>query len=238
MALDLQSIYILASGSSRAMEQLDTVNNNLANVNTDGFKKMVIKEMSQRLDENGGDSNHLFVFPRFSQSLLKMEQGPLRQTENPLDFAIEGDGFFKLKTKGGILYSRQGHFFLDQKGFLVDKNGNYLLDSKDKPIKLDPKKPFSLTQEGHIYQEGKRVASLMIENFASLQPVGDTYYKPEGARKETKFKLHQGFLEGSNVNPVIEMSSMIEAHRRFEIYANMIRSLDQLNEKTNEIGKA
>ncbi len=238
MALDLQSIYILASGGSRAIEQLDTVTNNIANVNTDGFKKMVIKAMSQRLPENGSDSNHLFVFPRFSESLLDKEQGPLRQTQRTLDFAIEGNGYFKLQTKQGVLYTRSGHFFLDSQGYLVDANGNKVLDSTNKAIHLNPKHPFSLAQEGGIYQNGEKVAQLAIEDFEKMKPVGETYCKPSGNAKAVKFKLYQGYLEGSNVNPVKEMASMIEAHRRFDIYTDMIKSIDRINEKTNDIAKA
>ncbi len=239
MALDMQSIYILASGGSRAMEQLDTTTNNLANVNTDGFKKMVIKEMSQRLDENGGDANHLFVFPRFQESLIQNSQGGLKETQNPLDFAIEGEGFFKIETKGGeVLYSRNGHFFLDAEGYLVDKGGNYLLDVEGKRIRLERNTPPALTQDGEIYQNGEPVAKLAVENFSKIEAVGDTYYKALSQPKEASYRLHQGYIERSNVNAVSEMSSLIVAQRRFEMYANLIKSLEQLNQKTNDIGKA
>ncbi len=238
MALDMQSVYILASGGSRAMEQLDTTTNNLANVNTDGFKKMMIKEMSQRLDENGGDANHLFVFPRFQESLIQNSQGALKETQNPLDFAIEGEGFFKIELKGEILYTRNGHFFLDAEGYLVDKSGGFVLDGEDKKIKLDPDKPVNLTKEGVLYQEDQEVAKIAVENFSKTTAVGDTYYKPASKPVAADFRLHQGFKESSNVNAVAEMSSLIVAQRRFEIYSNLIKSLDQLNQKTNDIAKA
>ena len=238
MALDLQSIYILASGGSRAMEQLDTVTNNLANVNTDGFKKLVIKEMSQRLDENGGDANHLFVFPRFQEALVYNKQGNLKATDNPYDLAIEGEGLFKVMTKDGALYTRNGHFFMNSEGKLVDKNGNFLLSTDEKPITLDPKAPFSVSEDGVIFQNGEQVATIAIESYEKIEAVGDTYYKPAGAMQEPDYRIKQGYLEQSNVNAVTEMTAMITAHRRFEIYSNMIRSLDQLNQKTNEIGKA
>ena len=238
MALDMQSIYVLASGASRAMEQLDTVTNNLANVNTTGFKKMVIKEMSQRLDENGGDANHLFVFPRFDQSLIDRTQGPLTHTQNPLDLAIDGDGYFVVRTQNGPLYTRDGHFFLNEQGVLVDNAGNAVMDSQNKRVVLDPKVSFSVSEDGSIFQNGEVVAKLSIKNFDKMEPIGDTYYKPSGKETAADFRIKQGFLERSNINAVTEMSGMIVAHRRFEIYNTLIKSLDQINQKTNEIAKA
>ncbi len=238
MALDMQSIYILASGGSRAMEQLDTVTNNIANVNTDGFKKMLIKEMSQRLDENGGDANHLFVFPRFEATLIDESQGALRQSGNPLDLALEGEGFFVVQNGSEQLLTRNGHFLLNEEGIIVDANGNALLSSEGTPITLDPTKRFDITPAGEIYQDQELVATIDIQDFEEIEPVGSTYYRAKGAPKEPNAKVHQGFLESSNINIVQEMSSLIVAQRRFETYGNLIKSLDQLNQKTNEIGKA
>ena len=238
MALNFQPIYILASGGSRAMEQLDTINNNIANVNTTGFKKLLIKEMSQRIDKNGGDSNHLFVFPRFEDSLVVNEQGALKRSDNPLDFAIKGDGFFAIKTKNKEVLTRNGHFFLNDKGVLVDSVGNEVLDEQNSKITLDYKKDISISKDGVIFQDGERVAKLKIISNDKLKPLGDSYYQPVGNPKETNFELLQGYLENSNVNIVKELSKMITTQRRFDIYANLMKSLDTIEQKTNEIGKA
>ncbi len=238
MAVDMQSIYILASGGSRAMEQLDSATQNIANVNTDGFKKLLIKEMSQRLDENGGDANHLFVFPRFKESLVDVTQGALHATHNPLDFAIEGDGFFVVQKGKERVLTRNGHFHLNQEGILVDSRGNFVLDEQNQPIEIDPKNSINVTKEGVIYQQGEEVAKLQIKNYSKVTPLGSTYYKSDGKETKASFTIHQGFLEGSNVNPMLQMSELIIAQRRFEMYSNIIKNLDQLNQKTNEIGKA
>ncbi len=238
MALNFQPIYILASGGSRAMEQLDTINNNIANVNTTGFKKLLIKEMSQRIDKNGGDSNHLFVFPRFEDSLVVNEQGALKRSDNPLDFAIKGDGFFAIKTKNKEVLTRNGHFFLNDKGVLVDSMGNEVLDEQNSKITLDYKKDISISKDGVIFQDGERVAKLKIISNDKLKPLGDSYYQPVGNPKEANFELLQGYLENSNVNIVKELSKMITTQRRFDIYANLMKSLDTIEQKTNEIGKA
>ncbi|BCD59909.1 MULTISPECIES: flagellar hook-basal body protein [unclassified Nitratiruptor] len=238
MALDLQATYVLASGASRAMEQLDTITNNLANVNTTGFKEMVVKEMSQRLYENGGDANHLFVFPRFKESILNLTQGSLKHTQNRLDFALEGKGFFVVQKGNQKLLTRNGHFFINGEGLLVDQNGHYLLDTEDKPIRLEGKSEINVTEDGSIYQDGKFVRRLQIKNYDALTILGDTYYQSKGNEVESDAKVRQGFLESSNINPLMEMTEMIMAQRRFDMYGNMIKSIDQLNQKTNEIGRA
>lgn len=238
MALDMQSIYILASGGSRAMEQLDVTANNLANVNTDGFKKMVIKEMSQYLDDNGGDAHHLFVFPRYARSMIDLSQGGVKQTHRSLDVALQGDGFFVIQTKKEQLLTRSGHFFLDPTGTLVDRNGNAIMDDQNQPIVLDPKKSVTIAPDGVIYQEGAEVARLAIRSYKDVTAVGNTYYRPQGTAEQSHAKVMQGYLETANVNPVFAMTSLIDAQRKFEIYGNLIKGIDQLNNKTNEIGKA
>ena len=238
MALNMQSIYVLASGGARAMEQLDTITNNIANVNTSGFKKLLLKEMSQRIDENRGDSNHLFVFSRFEDTPVILEQGNLKKTENSLDFAIEGDGFFQVEAKNRKLLTRNGHFFINNKNFLVDANGNYVLDDSGKKIELDTKYPINVGPYGKIFQKGELVAKIKIVDYESVKAFGESYYIQKGDEKKPKYLVRQGFLENSNVNPLKEMSEMIVTQRRFEIYSNLIKSLDAIEQKTNEIGRA
>ena len=238
MALNLQSIYVLASGSSRAMEQLDTITNNLANVNTPGFKRLLLKEVSQRIDKNSGDSNHLFVFSRFENTPVILEQGSLKKTENSLDFAIEGEGFFAVEVKGEELFTRNGHFLLDNEGFLVDSNGNYVLDDQGGKIQLDMKGEITVIQDGTIFQNGEEIAKLKIKAFKDVEAFGKSYYKGKTEIDEPNYHIRQGFLESSNVNPIKQMSDMIISQRRFEIYGNLIKSLGVIEQKTNEIGKA
>ncbi len=239
MALDMQSIYILAAGGSRAMEQLDVTANNIANVNNDGFKRLVVKEMSERLNENPKDGNHLFVFPRFKESVVDLAQGELQSTQNPTDFALHGEGFFLVQKGDQTLLTRNSHYHLNQDGFLVDSNGNFLLSDQEQPIQLDPTVSFEVSKEGIIYQNGQEIAKLGVRNYTKVKPLGESYYQPSSAPAPTNnYQILQGYAEESNVNPILEMTKMIEAQRRFELYSNNIKSLDELNQKTNEIGKA
>ena len=237
MALTLQTLYVLAAGGERAMEQLDVTANNIANVNTPGFKRILEEEMSQHIPNNRGDAYNLLVFPRFKATHVILEQGVLKKTGNPLDFAIKGEGFFAVRTKAGELYTRNGHFFVDADGRLVDSKGNPVLDIADGEIFLDGTKPVTITKDGVIYQGDVKIAVLKIVAFDSVSPVGNSYYKGNGKPQPTEAEVLQGYLEMSNVDPLKEMVELINAQRRFEMYGNLIRGLDQLNQRSNEIGK-
>jgi flagellar basal-body rod protein FlgF len=236
MAINFQSIYILASGGERATEQLDTTTNNIANSNTPGFKKLLVREMSQKIPENKGKVGDLFVFPRFMDSPVLNFQGPLIKTENKLDLAIAGDGFFTVESAVGRYYTRNGHFSINQEGYLVDVNGAYILDENLRRIQIQDSK-FQITPKGEIYQNGQITGKIRIVNLQNLQAVGNSYYQGQ-EQQITNFEIKQGYLEGANLNIVKEMVEMINNHRRFDIYMNLAKSLDMLEGKVNEIGKA
>ncbi len=237
MAFDTQSLYVLASGGERTLELLDITTNNLSNVSTPGFKRLIMREMSQPVEKSSLGGKPLLTFPRFQDSKVIIEQGTLRRTGSKLDFAIFGEGFFTVKTESGILYTRNGHFFVNGEGFLVDQNGNQLLNERKLPIVLDPKTPFTVTQEGTVIQGGQTIGRLLIENFKDVKPAGNGYYRPSGSAVPPKFKLLRGFLEMSSVNPLKEMVNLIEAQRRFEMYGNLMRAIDSMNRRSVEIGK-
>ena len=241
MALNFQPIYVLASGGERAIENLNVVSNNLANVNTPGFKKLVLREMSQYIPENKGDSSHLFVFPRFNDTPVVTTQGDLIKTDNILDFAIFGDGFFSVETPNGIKYTRNGHFIKNREGYIVDSNGNYVLNTQGERIQItDTTHPIKVLDDGTIYVGAENVGQFMIRNFSSVRPDSESYYIPdeEGVELPPEYSIKQGYLEQSNVNGIKAMIELINAQRRFEIYGTLMKSLDQMEQKSNEIGRA
>ena len=237
MATTLQTLYILASGGERALEQLNITANNLANVNTPGFKKVIEEEMSQHIPDYPGDAYNLLIFPRFKTTHIVLSQGALRQTGNPLDLALKGSGFFAVMTKGGEVYTRNGHFFINPDGMLVDSKGNPVLDITDREIYLNPDLDITINEDGEIYQGGEKVAVLKIVDFQKVKALGKGYYAGIGTPQPTEASVLQGYLEDSNVNPLEELVNLINAQRRFEIYGNLLKALDALNERSNEIGK-
>jgi len=238
MSVDMQPSYVLASGASRAMEQLDIQANNLANVSTPGFKKLLMTEMSQAVPDAKRGEEDLFVFSRFSESRVMLQQGGLIETDSKNDMALSGDGFFEVRRGGETVLTRQGKMRLDIKGFLLDDHGGNFIDAKGKPIRLDTVLPFTVSNDGSILQDGIAKAKLSIKSYESVAPAGAHYYRPDGDQVKTDVTVRQGFLEDSNLNATEAMVSLIESQRRFEIYGNLIRSLDQLEQKANEIGRA
>lgn len=238
MSMNLQPIYMLASGGSRAMEQLDVQANNLANVSTPGFKKLLMNEMTQKPPLQRGAQESLLAFPRFNSSRVIQEQGTLVKTESPNDVAISGSGYLEVRRGNETVLTRQGRMRLDPAGFLQDDHGNRFLDTKGKPIRLDIEYPFTVAKNGTLFQEGEEKATLSVKAYAEVAAAGEHYYRPAGTPKKAEYTLNQGYLESSNLNATQAMVSLIESQRRFDIYGNMIRSLDQLEQKVNEIGKA
>ncbi len=237
MAVNFQPIYVLASGGSRSVEQLDTITNNVANANTSGFKKILLREMSQKIPENVGQTGDLLVFPRFRDIQVINSQGSLIKTDNPLDLAIEGDGFFQVESGIGRFYTRNGRFSIDREGFLIDQNGSYVLNENNQRIRLDFNGKVNITVNGEVYQNNQLVGRLKVVNLQNLQPNGNGYYNGQEVQSQ-RYAIRQGFLESSNVNIVKEMVEMINNHRRFDVYMNLVKSLDQIEGKLNEIGRA
>lgn len=237
MAVNFQPIYILASGGERALDQLDTTTNNISNGSTPGFKRTLLREMSQKIPENPGQLGDLLVFPRFMDSLTINSQGALVKTDNPLDLAIEGEGFFTVETGIGRFYTRNGHLSMSSDGFLVTSFGGYVLDENGGRIRLNPSGKIDITKGGVIYQAGQQIGKIRVVNLQNLRHLGDSYYTGDEV-PTNRFGINQGYLESSNVEIVKEMVNMINSHRRFDIYMNLIKSLDMLEGKVNEIGKA
>lgn len=242
MAINFQPIYVLASGGERALEQIDNTTNNIANVNTSGFKKLIVRELSQEIPQNKGQKGDLLVFPRFKDTVVITMQGGLRKTDNPLDVTIQGKGYFQVETPNGVMLTRNGHFFFDKNGFLVDENDNYVLNNAGVRIALNTEQRIGtniyINPKGQIFQDNQQIGTLGIVNYEKIKPVGYTYYEPDGNQIEAEYTILQGFLEDANVNPIEEMTNLISHQRRMDIYGNLIKGLDNIEQKTNEIGRA
>jgi len=189
-------------------------------------------------------------------SYTDFRQGDLRHTGNPLDLAINGPGFFELNSPNGIRFTRKGTFSLSGEGYLVNERGFPVLSKLD-PLaegeRADPNKRIlkiigkkvSLTNSGEVFVDGRKTANLSMVEFkdiAALKKEGNSLFinnYPENLTTEVKKStLHQGFLEGSNVNPLEEMSALIKASRHFESIQQAIKAYDNITGKAvNEIAK-
>lgn len=220
------------------IERNDIVANNLANINTTGYKKDVIffdafeKEMSKH------EGQHQTV---------DFTQGELKETNNPLDLAISGKGFFTVDTDNGPAYTREGHFKLDGNGVLRTISGEQVMGEAGPIVilgeDLNPKS-ITITREGEIYADEEYIDRLAIsdfENHDQLQKVGSNLYRANDEAElldPENIEIHQGFLEDSNVNPADEMIQLIEIQRQFESMQKMVRSLDNVfRSAANDVAK-
>ena len=237
----------LLIGLSRQMvleRQMDVVANNVANVNTNGYKadKSLFQEYLRTgaREDNfiGNDRAVSFVLDR--GSYRDFTQGPAEQTKNPLDVAIDGGGFLVVQTAAGERYTRDGGLQINNQGQLVTANGDAVLGTNG-PILFQPTDhDVAIASDGNIsVVEGtNRTDSvrgkLRLVSFADAQQLlkeGSNLYSAgnAAAQPDTASRVRQGFVEKSNVSSVAEMSRMIEVTRTYTQIANMLQQQSDLH---------
>ena len=263
-----KGIFSAVSGAMAQNSRLDTIANNLANVNTASFKKdrQVFSEyltahekennvinvpripasIESFYDMQGGDN--AYVNP--SGTYTNFAQGTMRSTGNPLDMAIEGRGFFEVLTPQGVRWTRNGGMQVDNTGRLVTKDGFPILkegqnDPAQRMIQLQSRN-FTIAGSGEVFDSGNNVGKLAVSDFAildDLQKVGNSLYTLKanagsGPVAAQEMRVQQGFVEGSNVNVIEEMTDMITATRVFEATQQAIKAEDTMDDKLiNQVGK-
>jgi flagellar basal-body rod protein FlgG len=235
-------------------EKMDILTNNLANVDTTGYKKDIVvsrsfpEELTKRIqDRKNGFSNNrnignMSLGLYIDEIYTSYVQGALKQTNDPLNLAIQGKAFFAIETEDGIeKYTRDGSFVLGPDGRLMTKEGNTVL-GENGAIRLE-QGDVRIDESGNIYVNDEYIDRLRIlefENPESLRKVGDNLLErtEATAEKNVESQIMQGFVEGSNVNVVREMVDMITATRIYEANQKAIQTHDEtLGKAVNEVGK-
>jgi len=232
-------------GLSRQMilrREMEIIANNIANMDTTGFK---VESMMQRTDPSepavtlGGPRPVKFVAP--DGVARDFGQGAFVKTGGELDMAIEGKGFFQVQTDQGPRYTRDGRFTTDPTGRLVTQGGYAVMDESGGEITIDPEKgQVSLGADGSMSQGVEQVGKVGMYAFANpgaLEKAGDNLFRNGSnlaAAPATEARLRQGFLEGSNVKPVLEITRMVEVSRAYEQTAKMMDSEAELARRTVE----
>lgn len=259
----IRGLYSSSSGMQVQMLHQETLANNLANVNTSGFKRdvtvaearagLAIRRTKVPFAADPLAGTHRIPIGQlgtgaFMRRIHKdLSVGLQRQTEQPLDFAIHGPGYFVLQgPEGQLRYSRDGAFTRDGQGQLVDMRGFPVLDANSRPITL-PDGTVTVGEDGQIVVDGRPVARLGQATFedpeADLEKVGDTHFAFRGERfgravQPSSSPVLQGILEGSNVNGVHEMVDMIAAMRQYEANQKAVQMQDEtLGKAVNEVAR-
>lgn len=256
----VKGLYTAYTGMINEQHRMDVLTNNLANANTNGFKKegatsqsfdsvlaYKIKDVTEgySLAKRIGVNN---PGVKIGEGYTDFSQGPLKNTDNTFDLALSDQGFFAIEftNKAGetsTKYTRDGNFTLTQEGFLVTQEGDYVLDQNGQHIKIDPVKTTTINRNGQIVQDGRVVATIQVADFEDynyLERYGENYYQPiDGAKeKESAAQVHSGYLETSNISVVTEMVNMITVSRAYESNQKVITTYDgTLDIAANQLGR-
>ena len=240
------ALYVALSRQQILSREMDIVANNIANADTPGFKvESVISQTNPKsLPDGSATGPATLNFVLDTGVARAFSQGALSQTGRPLDVGIEGDGFFQVNAAAGQRYTRDGRFQLDATGRLVTVKGDPVAGDGGE-ITLDPAKGEpTIASDGSISQGSLKVGKLTVYSFASLSDLskdGDGLYNStSGATPQaaTAARLKQGSVEASNVQPVIEVTRMIEVSREYERIAKLMDQTSQLtSEAVQRLGK-
>ncbi|NLU10231.1 MAG: flagellar basal-body rod protein FlgF [Tepidanaerobacter acetatoxydans] len=256
----IRGLYTGASGMLSEMSRTDVISNNLANVNTSGFKKdraifRALPEMNiHRFDDPITVGLDRVIDPRPFIGMLgtgamldeintDFSQGAIKVTSNPLDIALRGEGFFEVQTPEGIRYTRDGSFTMDREGYIVTSDGYYVL-GENGPVLLPQEGDIVISQQGEVTVSGQFVDRLRIVNFADqgqLIKQGSNLYNsqtPMIQADDEVVQVVQGALEGSNANTISEMVDLITAFRAYEASQKVIQTHDEtLDRAVNDIAR-
>jgi flagellar basal-body rod protein FlgG len=259
----IRSLWVAKTGMEGQQAKLDAISNNLANVGTNGFKRagVVFEDlMYQNVRQTGAASSDQSNLPtglqlglgvRTAATTRNFSQGTLNQSSGAMDIAIEGNGFFAIQLPDGTTgYTRDGSFQLDPNGQLVNNAGYALQPGITIPpnvgsVTIGKDGTVSVTLPGQTTPT--RVGQIQVTTFvnpAGLEPLGGNLYaesassgQPNAAAPGSNGhgSLRQGYLEGSNVNVVEELVSMIATQRAYEMNSKAIQTSDQMLQKLGQI---
>lgn len=229
-----------AEGAKAQSRRLEVIANNLANVNTVGFKpdqaafQARFSEAIQNGESWAGSQtrNDIGGGVKVIETLTDFSPGRLQRTGNDTDMSIIGNGFFQVEgEQGQRLLTRAGAFKLDNVGRLMTANGHRVLDAGGTPIQIDPRLPWTISTDGLVQQAGTGIPLAIVQpsDLNELNKAGDNLFSARNGVQPvpaTEREVRQGFLEMSAANPTQQMMAMIETSRAFEANARMIQTQD------------
>jgi flagellar basal-body rod protein FlgG len=237
-----RGIYVALSGVLAQEKRLDVLTNNLANVNTPGFKKdkALFKVAVPPVDIRSNSFEDK-VFVETSGMATDFSPAPVNKTGNSLDIAISGDGFFEVMTPRGPRYTRDGSFRRNDAGELATGDG-YQVMGNGGPIKIQGSE-IKIDRDGNISVDGASVGRIKIVDFprpySLIKEMENLYAMPDSVQAiSADAEIKQGYAEGANVGVVREMTAMIDVMRSHESYIKMMQSMDEATGKViNEVGR-
>ena len=260
----MKALTTAATGMLAQQLNVEVISNNIANLNTTAFKKQrpefqdLLYQNIERVGANTSAQGtvapsglQVGVGVRAASTVRLMEQGSLQQTENTLDLAINGPGFFRIQLPNGDeAYTRGGSLQLDQNGGLVTADGylvqpNIVVPQEARDVSINAEGEVQVILDGQV--QPQLVGQLDLATFANeggLEAQGGNLFRETQASGPPNIAtpgtngfgtIEQGFLEGSNVNAVSEITNMISAQRAYELNSRVIRAADEMLNAVNSI---
>lgn len=232
------NVYIVLSKQMAMFRKMDMVANNIANVNTTGFQAEHMMFNDYLVDDG---NRHKMAFAQDIATYHDLRQGSMRATGNELDFAIKGDGYFSLQLGNGqVAYTRAGAMQLDGDGFIINPDGNQLLDADGNPIQINPEdRKIVVGEDGLIIVDGEERANIgmvefqnpqLLKQFGSSSMVIANGAVPVEAQNS---RMMQGVLEESNASAITELVDMTTTTRGVTNTAKFIEVMYDLERKVN-----
>jgi flagellar basal-body rod protein FlgF len=223
------SMYIAISKQMALSQRMSLVSNNIANMNTPGFKSehmLAIEELVEQKDVEEKDG--LSFVSNYGQ-FRSLGQGPLEFTGNDLDVALEGPGFFAIENRGETFYTRAGNFKLTNENVLVNASGLPVLDEGEGIIEIPATvQQVTISHEGVVIGDDQPIAQLMVAEFDNSQDMrsvgGGLYETQQKPAPAEMTRTIQGSIEKSNVNGVLEMTNLIEISRQYQSTARLLQN--------------
>lgn len=219
----------------------DQIANDLANASTPGYKadRTAQSGFGALLLENtanGQPIGTLGLGTQVSRIVTDMTPAPLKETDEPLDLALDGQGFFAVQTATGRRYTRDGQFVVDANGRLATSTGYQVLDDAGRTIQLGGADGVTVASDGTVSRNGRQVAKLAIASLTNPVKQGDTLFAGTAGARPAATAVRQGYLEGSGIDPTTAMVEMITSLRTFQSDQKAITTIDETLQKGISVG--
>lgn len=250
----IKGFYAAASAMIARLNQQKYLSHNIANLNTPGFKGVLtsleeyLRVSAVQAPASSLRSGRLELLGEMglgvetSPETTDFSQGALKATSQPLDLAIEGEGFFQVETSAGDRFTRDGRFILNMESEIVSVDGHYLLDENGQRISL-PEGSIRIDGKGEIFVDGESQAVIQLAVFEEpaqdlIRDEANLFEAAGGVSSEESGSIQQGFLEMSNIDPAVVMTEMAKVARTYEAAQKMVQSQDELLGKAiNTLGR-
>lgn len=261
----VKGLYTAHTGMVNEQRRLDILSNNLANADTNGYKKegttsqTFADELAIKIKDTSDYSlskrlGTMSMGVHIGETYTDYIQGSFKVTDNKTDFALSGEGFFAIaytdkQGNTSVKYTRDGSFVVNTQGYLVTKDGDYVLNQNaamagnaNGRIQVNPNLPITVDELGQIYQDEQLVGNIGVvdvDDYNYLAKFGENLYDlvEGGNRIASEASVEQGMLEASNVNVVSEMVNMITISRAYQAGQKVINTIDEtLDKAANQVG--